>query len=241
MRTMALAFGLGDIPDPPDPRDFLWRAVVRPEPMKLPRAFRVRTCGPVLDQGVLPRCVAFATATIKMVDEYRERKVWYSFDEAWLYDLCKQHDGKPTREGTNLRTALKLVQKQGYVARGTYQRAKHLPGRKRTFTLKNYVRVESTRQIKEAVKTVGPVAFGIKVDDGIYRPVAGRVPEPSGKPFGGHAMVISGWDDDLGAFRIKNSWGYDWGDRGFAWLPYTHFDAYKWNAWKTVDVLGEPV
>src|SRR5919112_4861166 len=113
-----LPFGLGHVPDPPDARDFLWRTLVRPEPMRLPRAFRVRTCGPVLDQGAEPRCVAFATASLKMVDEYRERKVWFSFDEVWLYDLCKLHDGKPRRQGTNLRTALKLVQKQGYVARG---------------------------------------------------------------------------------------------------------------------------
>jgi C1A family cysteine protease len=235
-----LPFGLGHVPDPPDARDFLWRALVRPEPMRLPRSFRVRTCGPVLDQGAEPRCVAFATASLKMVDEYRERKVWFSFDEVWLYDLCKRHDGKPNGKGTNLRTALKLVQKQGYVARGIYRRAKHVPGRKRTFGLTNYVNLGSTQQIKEAVKTVGPVAFGIKIDDGIFHPVDGRAPEPNGKPFGGHAMLISGWDDDLGAFRIKNSWGYSWGDRGFAWLPYSHFDAYKWNAWKTVDRLGEP-
>src|SRR5215212_2830280 len=188
---LSLPLGLGCVPDPPDPRDFLWRVLVRPEPMKLPRAYGVRTCGPVLDQGAEPRCVAFSTATVKMVDEYRERKVWYAFDPVWLYELCKQHDGKPNSKGTNLRIALGLV------------------------------------------------AFGIRVDEGIYKPVNGRVPEPSGKPFGGHAMVINGWDDDLGAFRIKNSWGYDWGDRGFAWLPYSHFDAYKWNAWKTVDQLGE--
>lgn len=38
----------------------------------------------------------------------------------------------------------------------------------------------------------------------------------------GHAIFICGYDDDQAAFRIKNSWGTSWGDKGFAWLPYDY-------------------
>jgi hypothetical protein len=40
---------------------------------------------------------------------------------------------------------------------------------------------------------------------------------------GSHAMVIVGYDDDKhgGAFRYLNSWGPNWGDGGFVWVPYT--------------------
>lgn len=39
---------------------------------------------------------------------------------------------------------------------------------------------------------------------------------------GSHAMVIVGYDDEKygGAFRYLNSWGPDWGDGGFVWVPY---------------------
>lgn len=39
---------------------------------------------------------------------------------------------------------------------------------------------------------------------------------------GSHAMVIVGYDDEKhgGAFRYLNSWGPDWGDGGFIWVPY---------------------
>lgn len=52
---------------------------------------------------------------------------------------------------------------------------------------------------------------------------------------GGHAMTIVGYNDDIwtdingngvidsgekGAFRIANSWGATWGDKGFVWLAY---------------------
>ena len=41
-----------------------------------------------------------------------------------------------------------------------------------------------------------------------------------------HAMVLAGYDDSkgaAGAFRIRNSWGEDWGDKGSVWVDYDYF------------------
>jgi hypothetical protein len=35
-----------------------------------------------------------------------------------------------------------------------------------------------------------------------------------------HVVLIVGWDDDRGAWRIKNSWGTGWGDGGLGWIAY---------------------
>jgi C1A family cysteine protease len=239
----ALEHALGLVLDPPDPRDLLWGALVPRRRAKLPASYRWRTCGPVLEQGTKPHCVAYATATLKMVDEWRESgaaKTWHAFDTDWMFARCKELDGKPRSRGTNLRTALKIVKNEGYPARGTYVRARRREGPEQRFKLRSYVKLDSLREIKEAVKSVGPVAIGIRVDQGIHKPLNGVLPEPSGKPFGGHAMVVTGWDDTLGALRLKNSWGYDWADRGFAWMPYSHLEAYRWNAWKAVDLAELP-
>ena len=40
----------------------------------------------------------------------------------------------------------------------------------------------------------------------------------------GHAMLVTGYEDDLGAYRVLNSWGEDWGDGGYAWLSYDAFE-----------------
>jgi len=40
---------------------------------------------------------------------------------------------------------------------------------------------------------------------------------------GGHAMVLVGYDDSKSAFRVRNSWGTNWGDKGSIWVDYDFF------------------
>lgn len=38
-----------------------------------------------------------------------------------------------------------------------------------------------------------------------------------------HAMVLTGYDDKINAFRVRNSWGDSWGDEGSIWVDYDFF------------------
>lgn len=35
-----------------------------------------------------------------------------------------------------------------------------------------------------------------------------------------HAIVLVGWDDSKGAWRLRNSWGTAWGESGYMWIAY---------------------
>jgi len=37
----------------------------------------------------------------------------------------------------------------------------------------------------------------------------------SGDQLGGHAVVIEGWDDTTKSWLVRNSWGEDWGEKGY--------------------------
>lgn len=41
--------------------------------------------------------------------------------------------------------------------------------------------------------------------------------------FGYHCMLIVGYDDELNAFKVINSWGTGWGDDGYCWISYNFF------------------
>lgn len=44
---------------------------------------------------------------------------------------------------------------------------------------------------------------------------------------GGHFVTVVGYDENLGAFKIANSWGPAWKNKGFVWVSY---DAFKSGA-----------
>jgi C1A family cysteine protease len=39
---------------------------------------------------------------------------------------------------------------------------------------------------------------------------------------GGHAVMAVGYDDEKKHFIIQNSWGTEWGDKGFFYMPYDY-------------------
>lgn len=43
--------------------------------------------------------------------------------------------------------------------------------------------------------------------------------------FGGHAVIITGYDDKLKLFKIRNSWGEEQGDHGEFYMSYDYFEA----------------
>lgn len=43
---------------------------------------------------------------------------------------------------------------------------------------------------------------------------------------GQHAMVIVGYDDARNAYKALNSWGTQWGNDGYIWIEYSHFESF---------------
>jgi hypothetical protein len=66
-------------------------------------------------------------------------------------------------------------------------------------------------ELKTALCTIGPVWVAIRADNALSRYSAGTVwVSPRGSV--NHAVTLVGWDDDKGAWIIRNSWGATWGD-----------------------------
>ena len=48
------------------------------------------------------------------------------------------------------------------------------------------------------------------------------LPGPSEPRFTGHALTVTGYDDQQQWFIIRNSLGKSWGDEGHGYIPYAY-------------------
>jgi C1A family cysteine protease/predicted secreted protein len=90
--------------------------------------------------------------------------------------------------------------------------------------------VPSTDAIKQAIYDHGPVSAALCVNS-TFQAYTGGVFNPLGWCLTiNHAITLVGWDDSLGAWRLRNSWGDDWGEDGYMWIAYgKYFVGYSAN------------
>ncbi len=62
-------------------------------------------------------------------------------------------------------------------------------------------------------------SFGNKNSGFIFRPTTEEI---KSSEYGNHAMVICGYSDDEHVFIVRNSWGKDFGDKGYCYIPYSY-------------------
>ena len=103
----------------------------------------------------------------------------------------------------------------------------------------------SERDIKSAIQEGYPVAVSLKVFNSFSPQVrggsrgvlqnarrggvgaSGFVPHPSeaelaSGEYGYHAMVVVGYSDEAKHFVVRNSWGRQFGDEGYCYIPYSY-------------------
>lgn len=90
-----------------------------------------------------------------------------------------------------------------------------------------YTRVTQVQyHIKHCLAVLGvPVIFGFLVyedfeSEEMAKTGIMKMPEPGARPIGGHAVAAVGYDDASGMFKVRNSWGSNWGLQGYFKMPY---------------------
>ncbi|MGH7186579.1 MAG: hypothetical protein ACREIB_09935 [Pseudomonadota bacterium] len=166
--------------------------------------------GMPLNQGATPQCVAYSGFGYLLTSPIRNRP---KFKPKWLYDNCQQADEWPGEDydGTSVRALFKVLKREGYCS--------------------GYEWAFSFAPILAQVLTVGPVVLGTDWMAGMDEPGPGGYIWPAGENLGGHAWLLVGAnrnrknpDRSVGAFRMMNSWGDDWGAKGRAWITFAAVD-----------------
>ena len=97
-----------------------------------------------------------------------------------------------------------------------------------------YARVDKVNGSIHALAEGIPVVFGTMIPSRCYEEAAktGVMPQATdaerrGRPGGGHAMLMVGYDKPRRMFLVRNSWGRSWGEDGYCWIPFDLMDFFS--------------
>jgi C1A family cysteine protease len=211
-------------------------------------------CPPRLNQGSQGSCVGWSSS-------YAARTILHSratgqsprdaaFSPSSLYNQIKL----PNCQGAYIHTAMDVMHKRGVLPFKDFKYDQNDCSRTPSGTLMTKASQFRTRgferlweneggtdidAIKQNIAQGAPVVVGMLVGGSFMNAMQGRkMWRPTSRDrqmrgFGGHAMCIMGYDDNMegGAFQIMNSWGPNWGDRGFCWVRYSDFEYFTREAY----------
>lgn len=94
----------------------------------------------------------------------------------------------------------------------------------------------SVDQMKSAIIQYGPLTVGVFVSNEFYGYRNGVFTANAGGGGINHGVTMIGWDDSLGAWLIRNSWGSGWGMGGHMYIAYGVSSIGDGAAYVTLDV-----
>lgn len=217
---------------------------------ELPKKVDLREwCSPIENQEDLGSCTANAGVGLMEYFQLRAFDTYLDASRLFLYKVTRTLAGDVGDTGAYLRTTMKAMVLFGipperyfpyitedfdidpppfvYSFAQSYKAAQYYRLDPPTATP-----TQALEQIRTSLAGYLPSMFGFSVYSSMpgVGEGTGDIPFPQhGDSFeGGHAVVTVGYDDnhkigsEKGALLIRNSWGTDWGEHGYGWLPYAY-------------------
>ena len=252
-------FTLGAIPSPRDKRDYVVSAAA-PQAYK---PTMLSPLPKIKDQGNVGSCVAHEGSYIAeyyngevcstaLLYGLRFKNYWQSagmYHRDVLNTMLKFGECSNAECPGNVEMQLAKTNIMGTVDSGTWQpfgfqeedESSWTPTLKKWLSLasprkiNSYAQVVSVDGLKAALANGWPVIFSTGIKN--YYPDAKTfIFHPGGNSAGYHSMCVWGWDyvDGKEYFRVSNSWGTGWGDKGWCWMSAEDILLEK-DAWAVAD------
>src|SRR4051794_26790972 len=201
---------------------------------------------PVENQGDTNSCVANAVAGAYEFLAKQHTGDDYDVSRMFIYYNARSLESDAVEdEGTSISDAIDSLKKFGAPAERTWPfEQRHVnkkPGRSAYeeaagFLVENFEEVPTELEIwKHCLAEGRPIIFGLTLFNSFDNARRGKVPEPTSKEkqrgeHGKHAMLCVGYSDADELFIIRNSWGEDWGDAGYCYIPYDYVMNEEFNS-----------
>lgn len=238
-------FSYGWRPDVPDQRDFFYKAI-KPV-IRLPKSIDLRkNCSSVENQGELGSCTANAlSGNIEFLDNKPDNtyqdvsRLFIYYNERVLEDSVDYDSGATLRDG------IKTLKKTGYCWEDTWPYVIRLFARKppkkcyleaKKHCIESYHRLTTIPEMLTCLAEGFPFVFGFSVyesfqSQNVARTGVARMPKKDERMLGGHAVMAVGFNQKDKRFIVRNSWGTQWGQKGYFTMPYKYLETLAADFW----------
>jgi len=227
----------GWLPDLPDHRDLLYKAI-RKVPALLPKKADLRpTCSKVEDQGELGSCTVNALVGGLEFLERKDKVKYKELSRLFVYynERAIEHTIK-SDSGAMIRDGIKTLAKQGVCSEKSwpYDIAKFVKKppagcykEAADHQITSYHRILTLDEMRTCLAEGFPFVFGFTVYESFESQQVAKtgvvdMPRKSESVLGGHAVLAVGYDDTSKRFTVRNSWGTNWGMKGYFTMPYAY-------------------
>lgn len=199
----------------------------------------------ILNQGDIGSCTAHALSNAHLYSQlHQPGGKGELISRLFLYYKERESDGDVSADnGSSIRTGINVLANIGapYEADYPYDVTKFadkpddsLLDKAKAHIVASYERIEQNEVAIKSALSVNerPIPFGIEIfsyfeSDSAARNGVMHVPTSDEQYLGGHAVLLVGYDDSTRTYTVANSWGEDWGDKGFFYLPYDYVHSPK--------------
>jgi len=225
------------IRSPEDKRD--WKAESIYNVKSLPKTFSlVPELQPIRNQGSQGTCAAQTAACMK---EWQEKKD-INFEGYMSPQFIYNNRQNQNSEGMFGRDVMKILSKIGSCSEKDYKYGlienplninSNIFKKAKNHIISNYAKVDTIQGLKNALIKNGPCYIAVPVYD--YSTTMWKPKNSKDVRQGGHAMTIIGYDKK--GFIIRNSWGENWGNKGYCNFSYEDWGM-QWEIWTTIDATS---
>ena len=226
--------------DIPDIRDHVFSLTRDEQLAVLPASYSLRnSMPPVYDQAQLGSCTANSIGAAVQYQQMQQAEAEGSQTPSRLFIYWNERKIEGTIDsdsGAQIRDGMKVIANVGVPPETDWpyvvsKFAQTPPTQAFTDALKykttTYGRVtQSATALKTTIFNKRPVVFGFTVYESFETQIGsdGIMPMPdfnSESVLGGHAVMAMGYKLINGQlyFEVRNSWGANWGDSGYFWMP----------------------
>jgi len=218
-------------------------------PKEIPPSFSWREqMSEVKNQGSVQSCAAFAATAIMEFQKRKRSGVTHEYDlsEALLYEISTYEENQTSsscrQAGRYFSDIINALKTFGIPREDCHPYSKVCEnpplkfGEESLLWCERWSELSALNKIKDAVAIntldlkalknaiyVAPILAGMIVFNDFFSYSGGVYEHPpsEGESIAGfHAIVLVGYDDDKKALELRNSWGEDWGEDGYAWMSY---------------------